>query len=116
MAYLQIPMMGGMESWDDVLIGPRVTEDLTAAVAYFRSMLGENWVGWRNGVPLAAQFSVSIQSDIPEGVRLHRMIESLAGTAPGTLGSQLARQGNVVWIHVGRDVPRILLAVSRLRT
>lgn len=58
---------------------PGIDADTLEAMHRFRSLLGDNWPGWRTGAPLANRFHTTFQGGLPEGVRLVRLLAALEG-------------------------------------
>jgi hypothetical protein len=77
---IKMPKAGAWISWHDVEQA-RLGDDVATAVTFFRATLGDDWLGWAEGRPLANSFLTAFQSCPAEGVRLHRMALALAGTA-----------------------------------
>src|SRR5262249_11384425 len=78
-ARLQLPTQLAVPSdWDEAAEAARAIPAMTEAVGYFRRVLGAHWSGWRLRVHLARSFYTSIQGDVREWVRLHRLAHALA--------------------------------------
>ncbi len=79
---LVLPRLDNHQSWADSRKDPRAVGDALEALTGFEGMLGGDWSGWAEGVPLARDFFVSIQHQPAEGVKFWRMIRALDGV-PG---------------------------------
>lgn len=67
----------GLQSWEQAELAVANSADQAAALAFFRSTLGDGWPGWDRGYHLATQFFTAQQSGLPEGVRLAQMVRAL---------------------------------------
>jgi len=92
-----MPNMGGPKSWADAAWVARSTGE-AAAIAGFEPMIGAAWGGWLASFPLARQFFTSFQGAEPEGARLWRMVQSLAGL-PNLAELVEHDLGGKVWQH-----------------
>lgn len=79
MALVQMPAMGGFQSWQEAEADLGTVGEVADAVRCFRSILGDRWKGWQKSSPLANVFPMSFQCGPREWVRLYRLIRELEG-------------------------------------
>ena len=74
-----LPRLDNHQSWADARKDPRAVGEAIEALAGFEQMLGNDWRGWTEGVPLARVFFVRLQHQPAEGVKFWRMVRALDG-------------------------------------
>lgn len=73
---LQMPSgIGRPQSWEEASAQASDDVEMTAAVGFFRGLLGEEWKGWQEAHHLARSFHTSTQGGPREWIRLYRLAQ-----------------------------------------
>ncbi len=72
--------IGRLRSWDEASAQATDDREMSAAVAFFRALLGEEWKGWQEAHHLARSFHTATQGGPREWIRLHRLAQLFEST------------------------------------